>query len=221
MVGNMKRYRHAAVASALLSLFGAGAAHAQAPQSVFAPAGPVARTQGALLSLTLYIAIGIFVVVGSILLYTVIRFRERPGDPIPKQIQGNTTLEVIWTVIPIVILTVIAVPTVRDSFNLASPPTDDVLEVRVIGHQWWWEFEYPQLGLVTANELQIPVGKVVHLTLESNDVIHSFWVPRLAGKMDVVPNRVNRCGCKPTSPASTTASAPSTAAPPMPTCGCE
>ena len=191
MVGNMKRYRHAAVASALLSLFGAGAAHAQAPQSVFAPAGPVAWTQGALLSLTLYIAIGIFVVVGSILLYTVIRFRERPGDPIPKQIQGNTTLEVIWTVIPIVILTVIAVPTVRDSFNLASPPTDDVLEVRVIGHQWWWEFEYPQLGLVTANELKIPVGKVVHLTLESNDVIHSFWVPRLAGKMDVVPNRVN------------------------------
>ncbi len=103
---------------------------AQVPQSVFAPAGPVAQTQLNLLSLTLWIAIGIFVVVGSILLYTVIRFRARPGDPIPKQIQGNTTLEVIWTVIPIIILIVIAVPTVRDAFGLASPPpVDDVLNV--------------------------------------------------------------------------------------------
>ena len=165
---------------------------AEVPQSVFAPAGPVAQTQLNLLSLTLWIAIGIFVVVGSILLYTVIRFRARPGDPIPKQIQGNTTLEVIWTVIPIIILIVIAVPTVRDAFGLASPPpVDDVLNVRVIGYQWWWAFEYPDLGIVTANELRVPVGKVVNLTLESNDVIHSFWVPRLAGKMDVIPNRVN------------------------------
>lgn len=177
--------------SSFLLLWYAGAVMAQAPQSVFAPAGPVAQTQLNLLSLTLWIAIGIFVVVGSILLYTVIRFRAKPGDPIPKQIQGSTTLEVIWTVIPLLILVVIAVPTVRDAFALAEPPADDALEVRVIGHQWWWSFEYPELGIVTANELRIPVGEVIHLTMESKDVIHSFWVPRLAGKMDVIPNRVN------------------------------
>lgn len=186
---NLKRMIPVVTGSAFLSH--TGMAMAQAPQSVFAPAGPVAQTQLNLLNLTLWIAIGIFVVVGSILLYTVIRFRARPGDPIPKQIHGSTTLEVVWTVIPLLILTVIAVPTVRDAFDLATPPTDDVLEVRVIGHQWWWSFEYPDLGIVTANELRIPVGKAVHLTMESKDVIHSFWVPRLAGKMDVIPNRLN------------------------------
>lgn len=188
-----KLARHISIVAlaAFLLLSAGGAAMAQAPQSVFAPAGPVAETQLKLLSLTLYIAIGIFVVVGSILLYTVFRFRARPGDPIPKQIHGNTTLELIWTVIPLAILVVIAVPTVRDAFGLAQPPTDDVLEVRVVGHQWWWSFEYPELGIITANELRIPVGQVVRLTMESEDVIHSFWVPRLAGKMDVIPNRVN------------------------------
>lgn len=191
MVRSAKLKRHIPIVTSLLPLLHAGSVHAQAPQSVFAPAGPVARAQGGLLTLTLYIAIGIFVVVGSILLYTVIRFRSKPGDPIPKQIHGNTKLEVLWTVIPIIILTVIAVPTVREGFNLASPATDDVLKVRAIGHQWWWEFEYPELGIITANELKVPVGKVVHLTLESQDVIHSFWVPRLAGKMDVIPNRLN------------------------------
>jgi len=191
MVRSAKLKRHVPIVSSLLPLLYASTVHAQVPQSVFAPAGPVARTQGGLLSLTLYVAIGIFIVVGSILFYTIIRFRAKPGDPIPKQIHGNTTLEVIWTVIPIIILTVIAVPTVRHGFSLASPPTDDVLEVRAIGHQWWWEFEYPELGIVTANELRVPVGQVIYLTLESKDVIHSFWVPRLAGKMDVVPNRVN------------------------------
>lgn len=186
----LKRILPMIAGSAFLSLY-KGTAMAQAPQSVFAPAGPVAQTQLNLLSLTLWISIGIFVVVGSILLYTVIRFRAKPGDPIPKQIEGSTTLEVVWTVIPLLILAVIAVPTVRDAFDLATPPTDDVLEVRVIGHQWWWSFEYPDLGIVTANEMRIPVGKVVHLTMESKDVIHSFWVPRLAGKMDVIPNRLN------------------------------
>lgn len=185
----LKRILYIAPFFAVLGL--ADGAMAQVPQSVFAPAGPVAKTQLNLLSLTLWIAIGIFVVVGSILLYTVFRFRARPGDPIPKQIEGNTKLEVIWTVIPVIILAVIAVPTVRDAFELASPPTDDVLNVRVVGYQWWWSFEYPDLGIVTANELRVPVGQVVNLTLESNDVIHSFWVPRLAGKMDVIPNRIN------------------------------
>lgn len=183
--------RLAGVVSALPLLIAASAASASLPQSVFNPAGPVARTQVDLLKLTLGIVIMIWVVVGAIMLYTVIRFRAKPGDPIPKQIHGNTRLEIVWTVVPIILLAIMAVPTVRDAFTLASPPTDDVLEVRVVGYQWWWAFEYPDLGIVTANEMRIPAGKAVNLTLESADVVHSFWVPRLAGKVDVVPNRQN------------------------------
>ena len=177
--------------SSFLLLWYAGAVMAQAPQSVFAPAGPVAQTQLNLLSLTLWIAIGIFVVVGSILLYTVIRFRAKPGDPIPKQIQRQHHLGSDLDGHPFAHPGGHRGADRRDAFALAEPPADDALEVRVIGHQWWWSFEYPELGIVTANELRIPVGEVIHLTMESKDVIHSFWVPRLAGKMDVIPNRVN------------------------------
>lgn len=162
------------------------------PQSVFAPAGPVADTQLSLLSLTMWIAIGIFIVVGTVLLYAVIRFRSRPGDSIPKQIEGNTKLEVVWTIVPVILLTIIAVPTVRDAFYVDQPPESaDALQVTVVGYQWWWGFEYPDQQIVTANEMRIPAGQPVQLTLESNDVIHSFWVPRLAGKVDVVPGRYN------------------------------
>lgn len=162
------------------------------PQTMFDPKGPVAKMQGELLTMTMWLAVGIFVVVGGILLYILFRFRERPGQGLPKQVHGSHVLEVLWTIVPILILTIVAVPTVRTAFATAEPPTRDVLNVRVVANQWWWAFEYPGEGVVTANELHIPVDKPVSLTLESNDVIHSFWVPKLAGKTDVIPGRVNK-----------------------------
>lgn len=176
----------------LLLLATALPAAAALPQSTFDPAGPVARMQLDLFNVTLWITVFIFIVVASGLGYAMIRFRGRPGDAQPKQIHGNSKLEVLWTVIPVILLLFIAVPTVNMSFQLAAAPSEDEsINVRVIGYQWWWAFEYPDLGIVTANELRIPEDTPVDLTLESEDVIHSFWIPRLAGKVDVVPNRVN------------------------------
>jgi len=161
------------------------------PQTPLDPKGPVARTQTGLLLFTLYIALGIGISVTAVLLYVVFRFRARPGQAgVPRQIRGNHVLEVIWTVIPILILVSVAFPTVEAAFSTSLPP-EGALTVRAVGNRWWFAFEYPELGIVTANELRIPVGKPVRLELTSNDVIHSFWVPKLAGKTDMIPGRVN------------------------------
>jgi len=176
---------------AALALAGCGRAE-QFPQTVFDPAGPVARIQLDLLMRTLYLVIGIFILVAGVLLYVVFRYRERPGAGDPEQIHGNTQLEMAWTIAPIVALAFIAVPTVRANFAVAEPPPEsDPLVVRAVGHQWWFEFQYPDLGVITANELHIPVGRPVKLLLDSEDVIHSFWVPRLAGKTDMIPGYQN------------------------------
>jgi len=135
---------------------------------------------------------GILAVVAAALVIILIRFRARPDDTgIPPQIEGNTLLEFVWTVVPIILLVILAVPTVRDAYALAQVPQGShVLEVRVTGHQWWWEFQYPQLGITTADELHIPVGEKVSLQLTSADVIHAFWVPRLGGKVNAIPGQV-------------------------------
>ena len=163
------------------------------PQSTFDAAGPVAQKQLNLFLIIFWAAVFVFVVVQGALVYTVIRFRRRPRQDIPKQVHGNTRLEVAWTIAPTLVLIVIAVPTITTIFDTANiPDQENVLEVKVTGHQWWWEFEYPQLGLVTANELHVPPDPwVIDVTLESDDVIHSFWIPKLAGKVDVIPNNVN------------------------------
>jgi cytochrome c oxidase subunit 2 len=127
----------------------------------------------------------------------VIRYRKKKGiSRMPKQTEGSTLLEVVWTVIPLVLLAILAVPTVSTTFSLAEekPSSEDALEVRVVGYQYWWEFEYLNANgkrFKTAQELHIPVGKKVYLKVEGKDVLHSFWVPALAGKIDVVPGRVN------------------------------
>jgi cytochrome c oxidase subunit 2 len=161
------------------------------PQSTFDAQGPVARMQLRLFYIIFWAAVFVFVSVEGILLYTVIRFRRRPGQGVPPQFHGNTPLEIGWTLAPAVVLIVIAVPTVTTMFRLANPPSEDRIHVRVVAHQWWWEFQYPELGVVAANEMHIPAGRVVTLTLESEDVIHSFWVPKLAGKTDIIPTRKN------------------------------
>lgn len=129
----------------------------------------------------------ILAVVWALLFFVLLRFRDKPGRGVPKQVRGNLLLEIGWTLGPAIIVVLISVPTVRTVFRTQARAPEDALTVEVIGHQWWWEFRYPDAGVVTANELHIPVGRPVELTLSSADVIHSFWVPRLGGKRDLMP----------------------------------
>lgn len=129
----------------------------------------------------------ILVVVLAILAYVLIRFRERPGQERPKQIHGHVGMEIAWTIAPALIVVAIVIPTIRGVFAVQRPPEEGALVVEVTGKRYWWRFHYPELGVTTANELHLPVGRPVSLRLESEDVIHSFWVPRLGGKRDVNP----------------------------------
>lgn len=173
------------------------------PQSSLNPKSEQARQIDSLWIMVLVAMTVIFVLVMIALVISLIRFRDRGGEEKePRQIHGNTRLEIVWTIIPAVVLAVIAVPTVRTLFELNEEPTD-ALQVSVTGHQWWWEFRYPDLvgpdgrEVVTANELHIPAGETTYLTMGSADVIHSFWVPPLNGKRDVVPGRVTNLSLTP------------------------
>jgi cytochrome c oxidase subunit 2 len=137
------------------------------------------------------VIIGTGVIAATVVL--ALRFREKPGEPRnPVQTHGHTALEITWTIIPALILAVMGVFTVASIFDLTERPKgDDVINIDVVGKQWWWEYDYKDEGFVTANEMHIPVGTKVFLTLTAQDVIHSFWVPNLAGKKDAVPGRVS------------------------------
>jgi cytochrome c oxidase subunit 2 len=146
----------------------------------------------------------ILAVVAGVLVYAVVRFRHRRGDDAaePAQVYGSNPIELAWTVAPLLIVLVLFLVTARTVFTLERHPPADALRVAVIGHQWWWEFRYPVQGVVTANELHVPVSdparpRPVFLTLESEDVVHSFWIPQLAGKTDVIPNRTNTMWIEP------------------------
>jgi cytochrome c oxidase subunit II len=164
----------------------------QYPQTTLLPRGDFAKIADDLLDTTVRWALLVFVLVEGVLLYAVFRFRGKPGDAEPHQTHGNTTVEVIWTVIPALILAAIAVPTVRAIFQTNATPGKDALTIEVVGHQWWWEFRYPEFNITTANEMHVPVGRMVSLRMGSNDVIHSFWVPQFAAKRDVFANRETR-----------------------------
>jgi cytochrome c oxidase subunit 2 len=179
------------------------AAEAQQVHSVgniFRPLGDSADSVYQVSVLTLAICATIFVVVGGLLAYAVIRFRSRPGDDAtePAQVYGSNQIEIAWTVIPILIVFVLTMSTARViSLIQDKRAPKNAINVTVVGHQWWWEFRYPELGVVAANELHIPLNSktdphYAFLTLESADVAHSFWVPQLAGKTDVIPNRSNK-----------------------------
>lgn len=139
-----------------------------------------------------YLTVAIFLIVTALLAIVVYRFRDDGSPGIPEQIHGNVQLEVGWTLIPVVIVISLMVPTVRTIFEIADAAPEGALEVRVLGKRWWWRFEYVASGVVTANELHLPAGRPVSLLLESDNVIHSFWVPRFGGKRDAVPGRINR-----------------------------
>jgi len=162
--------------------------------SALQPQGPVAEKQFFLMVLSSSIMIGVFLIVMIIFTYVLIRYRQRPGQTgIPKQVEGSHKLEILWTVIPFLLLIVMAVPTVTIAFDLAKEYNNkEALQVRVTAHQFWWEFEYPDLGIATAQDLVIPVGKKVQFELTSADVIHAFWIPALGGKMDTNPGLTNK-----------------------------
>ncbi|WP_419166355.1 cytochrome c oxidase subunit II [Candidatus Palauibacter sp.] len=170
------------------------------PQSALHPNSDAATLLDRLFDQIFWWAAGVFVVVEGILVYTLVRFRQRPGGPRPKEIHGSVLLEVAWTLAPALILVAIAIPTMRTIFLVDRSTEDpDALVVEAIGRQWWWEFRYPELGIVTANEAHVPVGRTVDLRLRTADVMHSFWVPRLAGKRDLMPGRENQLWFRPDS----------------------
>jgi cytochrome c oxidase subunit 2 len=156
--------------------------------SALRPRGPVAKDQLFLMELSLGIMVLVTIVVFAIYIYVLVRFRKKKGekDIIPKQVEGNHLLEIIWTVIPILLLLILAVPTVSYTVKLAENHVKDAdaVHVKVTAHQFWWQFEYPELGIATAQDLVIPKGKKIALELASADVLHAFWVPSLAGKQD-------------------------------------
>jgi cytochrome c oxidase subunit 2 len=176
------------------------ACDADARQSTFGTAGPVAEKQLLLFNVLLWVMVVVFILVEGALVYAAIKFRRRPGQGLPKQVHGHTALEITWTVIPTILILALGGWSVITLFELEKPPVsadNPILEITVTGHQWWWEFEYPDADgngkhVVTGNELRVPVGRAVRINLESDDVLHSFWVPKLAGKVDVVPTRQNK-----------------------------
>ena len=175
-----------------------GACAGSGPQTTLEPASEIANDINNLWLLVFWVATAIFVIVEGALVYAVWKFREKKDDDRqPVQVHGNNTLEIAWTIIPAVLLAVITVPMLQGLFAMREVPKgDDVLHINVTGHQWWWEFEYVDevaddgRTLVTANELHIPADRPVYLTMSSADVIHSFWIPKLNGKRDVVPGRI-------------------------------
>lgn len=182
-------------------------ASAELPASIFSPHSTPATEVNQLSWFVLAITGGIFVGVSSLLLYAVVRFRQRPGDDAePPQVFGSMQIELSWTIIPILIIVVLFLTTARVLFSVQDrPEPKNALNVVVIGHQFWWEFRYPEYNIVTANELHVPLSSTAnprptYLKLTSADVMHSFWVPQLNGKTDVLPNRVNEMWIDPQAP---------------------
>lgn len=167
------------------------------PQTTLEPTTESARRSLWLLQFVFWAAAAVFVVVEGALVYILIRYRRRRGDGLPAQTHGHTGLEIAWTIVPAILIVVVAVLTVPKIFEDAQASKPGDLTIQATGHQWWFEFVYPELGVVTANELHIPVNTGTEIQLQSNDVLHSFWVPRLRGKLDMVPGRTNKFVIRP------------------------
>lgn len=184
---------------------------AQAPQKIPSTLAPASTPAHQIFDLSIFVVSitgGIFLVVGVLLAVTLFRFRARKSDPHsePPQVYGSTQIELAWTVIPVLIVVVLFLTTARIIFAVQDAPKPKAaLDVTAIGHQFWWEFRYPEYGVVTANELHIPVSsdtapKPTFLKLTSADVNHSFWVPQLAGKTDLIANHINTMWLDPNTP---------------------
>jgi cytochrome c oxidase subunit II len=176
--------------------------------SIFAPVSTPAVKEADLAKMVLVLSAVVFVVVAGLMAYSLVRFRAGRGEQNaePPQVYGSAQVEAAWTVIPIVIVIVLMLATGRVIHEVqAAPEPPNAVRATVVGRQWWWEIRYPELGIVTANELHVPVSDSANrqptfLTLESADVAHSFWVPRVAGKTDLIPNKTNRMWVEPHEP---------------------
>lgn len=165
-------------------------------QSTIVADGPVAQLQYETFLVSLWVSLAIFAVVGSLFLYCLLKFRVSgdvsPDTPLPDQGHGNPLIEIGIILVSILLVGVIAVPSVYGViYSGTVPQGQQPLIIKVTGYQWWWKFEYPELGVVTGNEAVIPVGRPVKFHVETADVLHSFWVPRLGGKMDLTPGQDN------------------------------
>jgi cytochrome c oxidase subunit 2 len=175
------------------------------PQDTLNPDGPIAKRELDLFVMVFWIATAIFVVVEGAIVFALVKFRARKKAESPVQVHGNKRVEIALTIAPAILLAGIAGPTVFAIVDLAEKPVGaNVIEVEVVGHQWWWEYRYPSIngapGFSTGNELVIPTNRPVYLRVTSDDVIHSFWVPKLAGKQDAVPGRHNPLNIEATKP---------------------
>ncbi|HEX6419228.1 MAG TPA: cytochrome c oxidase subunit II [Acidimicrobiales bacterium] len=203
-----RRRRLAPLAAVLSLVLLLGACAADAPQDTMDPAGPQARSIDNLFNGVFWVAAVVFVLVEVGVLALAWRFRRRrddgdadgdgDADELPTQTHGNTRLEIAWTLLPAVVLAVVGFFTLRTLFDLEQRDDQD-LTVQVVGQQWWWEYVYDTDGdgdysddpVLTANDLVVPAGVDVNLDIKSNDVIHSYWIPRLNGKKDAVPGRTH------------------------------
>jgi len=170
------------------------------PTTIFAPVSTPAQSIFDLSMLVLTTSAVIFVIVGGLLVYSVVKFRKRRNDDgrEPAQVYGSKQVEMAWTITPVITVLVLFLATARAIFAVQeAPKPKGALEVTVVGHQFWWEFRYPGLNVVTANEMHVPVGEKTFMTLLSADTDHSFWVPRLAGKTDLIPNHPNKMWMEP------------------------
>jgi cytochrome c oxidase subunit 2 len=189
--------------SLLLAVFVLTSCAKDAPQDFLQPEGKYAKKIDTLQKPVFLIAVIVSIFVFALIGLAILKFREKPGDDpdeLPEQLHGNTKLEIGWTILPALVLAAISAFTLPVIFELTEEP-DEYLAVDVWGQKYWWGYEYPgegneaygieSEGIRTANELHIPVGVPVYMTLQSTDVIHSFWAPKLNGKRDVVPGRVH------------------------------
>jgi cytochrome c oxidase subunit II len=176
--------------------------------SIFSPLAQPAQEIKETSLLVLAVCTVIFIVVAGLLVYALIRFRHRAGDEAsePPQVYGSNQIELAWTVLPVLIVFVLILVTSRTIANIQNrKPPQGTVHATIVGHQWWWEIRYPELGIVTANELHVPAtdesgSRPTFLKLQSADVAHSFWVPQLAGKTDLIPNKENLMWIEPTKP---------------------
>jgi cytochrome c oxidase subunit 2 len=204
----MKLFRLAALWCCVATAAAAQQLNTFSSTNIFAPASTPARTIFGLSMFVLSVTGVIFVVVFSLLAYSVVKFRGKTADAgrEPAQVYGSTQIELAWTVIPVLIVAVLFLATARIIHAVQDAPKPAAaLDVTVIGHQYWWEFRYPKLGIVTANEMHIPASDPTHplptfMKLMSADTDHSFWVPELGGKTDLIPNRINEMWMDPSRP---------------------
>jgi cytochrome c oxidase subunit 2 len=168
---------------------GCSAVAAAVVAPVFSPASPQAEALSHVFIITLLVCAGIFGIVAVLLTLCILRFRRKANDAEPAQIAGNERLEMSWTIASILILVGLFVLTVR-AMNVSDPAPNRLVDLTIIGHQWWWEVRYPD-GTVAANEIHIPTQSNLLIRVEAADVIHDLWVPQLGRKMDMIPGFPN------------------------------